>query len=190
MIDLETALAALELESESDLEKIDVQEIPLAFKESRQLGEWHQWNDCSATCDGLRHSSHHDSAHGNFCTGVADEVQNCASSSGCEEKNLCDEARDYWENREERWVRVHSIARRTLFDPMHDEQPFCPSLTERRRTTVRFLEQQSEMMIDDTWPQAGEMRSLWKATTEFWTNDMPQDDTWEANRHHRSFAVI
>ena len=39
-------------------------------------------------------------------------------------------------------------------------------------------------MIDDTWPQAGEMRSLWKGTTEFWTNDMPQDDTWEANRHH------
>ena len=40
------------------------------------------------------------------------------------------------------------------------------------------------MMIDDTWPQAGEMRSLWKGTTEFWTNDMPQDDTWEPNRHH------
>ena len=42
-----------------------------------------------------------------------------------QEKNPCDEARDYWENREGRWVRVHSIARRTLFDPMHDEQPFC-----------------------------------------------------------------
>ena len=26
------------------------------------------------------------------------------------------------------------------------------------------------------------MRSLWKGTTEFWTNDMTQDDTWEANR--------
>ena len=39
-------------------------------------------------------------------------------------------------------------------------------------------------MFDDTGPQAGEMRSLWKGTTEFWTNDMPQDDTWEANRHH------
>ena len=39
-------------------------------------------------------------------------------------------------------------------------------------------------MIDETWPQAGEMRSLWKGTTEFWTNDMPQDDTWEPNRHH------
>ena len=39
-------------------------------------------------------------------------------------------------------------------------------------------------MIDDTWPRAGEMRSLWKGTTEFWTNDMPQDDTWEAYRHH------
>ena len=101
-----------------------------------------------------------------------------------QEKNPCDELRDYWENREGRWVRVHSIARRTLFDPMHDEQPFCHNLTERRRTTVRFLGQQSEMMIDDTWPQAGEMRSLWKGTTEFWTNDMPQDDTWEANRHH------
>ena len=74
------------------------------------------------------------------------------------------------------------MARRTLFDPLHDEQPSCHNLTERRRTTVRFLEQQREMMIDDTWPQAGEMRSLRKGTTEFWTNDMPQDDTWEANR--------
>ena len=39
-------------------------------------------------------------------------------------------------------------------------------------------------MIDDTCPQAGEMRSLWKGTAKFWTNEMPQDDTWEANRHH------
>ena len=36
-IDLETALAALELESDTDLEETDVQEIPLACKESRQL---------------------------------------------------------------------------------------------------------------------------------------------------------
>ena len=36
-IDLETALAALELESDTDLEETDVQEIPLAYKESRQL---------------------------------------------------------------------------------------------------------------------------------------------------------
>ena len=71
-----------------------------------------------------------------------------------------------------------------LFDPMHDEQPFCPNLAERRRTTVRFLGQQSEMMIDDTWPQASEMRDRCKGTTEIWTNDMPQGDTWEANRHH------
>ena len=27
-------------------------------------------------------------------------------------------------------------------------------------------------------------RSLWKGTTEFCTSDMPQDDTWEPNRHH------
>ena len=39
-------------------------------------------------------------------------------------------------------------------------------------------------MIDDTWPRAGEMRSLWKGTTEFWTNNMPQDDTSEPNWHH------
>ena len=74
-----------------------------------------------------------------------------------QEKNPSDEARDYWENREGRWVRVHGIARRTLHDPMHDEQPFCQNLTERRRTTVRFLGQQSEMTIDDTWPQVSEM---------------------------------
>ena len=67
---------------------------------------------------------------------------------------------------------------------MHDEQPFCNNLTERRRTTVKILGQQSEMLIDDSWPQAGEMRSLWKGTTEFWTSDMPQDDTLEPNRHH------
>ena len=76
----------------------------------------------------------------------------------------CDEARDYWENREGRWERVHNIARRTLCDPMHDEQPFCHNFTERRRTTVKFLGQQSEMM--------------------------PQDDTWEPNRHHRRTLAL
>ena len=35
-------------------------------------------------------------------------------------------------------VKVRGIARRTLFDPMHDGQPFCQNLTERRKTTVRF----------------------------------------------------
>ena len=72
---------------------------------------------------------------------------------------------------------------------MHDEQPFCQDLTERRRTTVRFSRQQSEM-IHDAWPQAGEMRSLWKGTTEFWTNEMPQDDTWEPNRHHSNMLPL
>ena len=38
--------------------------------------------------------------------------------------------------------RVHGIARRTIIDPMHDEQPFCQNLTERRRTTARFLGQE------------------------------------------------
>ena len=38
-----------------------------------------------------------------------------------QEKKPCDEARDCWENRKGRWVRVHGIARRTLFDPLHDE---------------------------------------------------------------------
>ena len=52
---------------------------------------------------------------------------------------------------------------------MHDEQPFCQDLTERRRRAVRFLGQQCEMTIDDTWPEAGELRTLWKGTTEFWT---------------------
>ena len=85
-------------------------------------------------------------------------------------------------DREGRWVRVHSFARRSLFDPMHDEQPFCHNLTERRKTTVRFLGQQSEMMIDDTW--------LWKGTTEFWTHDMPPDDTWEPNRRHSHILPI
>ena len=72
---------------------------------------------------------------------------------------------------------------------MHDEQPFCQDLT-RRRTTVRFLGQQSEVTIDDTWPQAGEMRSLWKGITEFWTDDMPQDATWRPNRHHSNIIPL
>ena len=66
---------------------------------------------------------------------------------------------------------------------MHDEEPFWRDLPGRRRTRVKSLGQQSEMTIDDTWPQTGEMRNLWKGTAEFWTNDTPQD-TWEANRHH------
>ena len=37
-----------------------------------------------------------------------------------------------------RWVRVHSIARRTLFDPMHDEQPFFA------RTSLNVGGQQSD----------------------------------------------
>ena len=79
---------------------------------------------------------------------------------------------------------MHSIDRRTLHEPMHDEQLSCLNLTDRRRTAVRFLGQQSEMMIDDTCPQAGEMRSFWEGTTKCWTNEMRQDDTWEGNRHH------
>ena len=83
-------------------------------------------------------------------------------------KTPCDEARDCWKNRKGRWVRVHGIARRTLFDPMHDEQPFCQYLTARRRTTVRFLGQQSEITIDDTSPQLGEMRSLLEKYYRIW----------------------
>ena len=66
---------------------------------------------------------------------------------------------------------------------MRDEPPFCQDL---RRTTVRFSGQQSEMTIGDSWPQAGEMRSLRKGTTEFWTNDMPQD----GNRHHSDILPL
>ena len=87
-----------------------------------------------------------------------------------------DEVRDFWENRAGRWVTVHGIARRTLFDPTHDEQPFCHNLTDRRRTSVKFLGQQSERMIDDTCPQTGGMRSLWKARQSL--------TTWEPNRRH------
>ena len=106
------------------------------------------------------------------------------------EQNPCDKTRDCWDNMEGRWVRVHGIARRTLFDPIHDEQPFCQDLTARRRTTIKFLGQQSEMTIDDTWPQTGEMRSLWKGSTEFWPRDMPQDDTWKPNRHHSDILPL
>ena len=73
---------------------------------------------------------------------------------------------------------------------MRDEQRFCQDLTERRRTTVRFLGQQCEVTIDDTWPRAGEMRSLWKGTAEFWTDDMPQDATWRPHRHHSDIVPL
>ena len=64
------------------------------------------------------------------------------------------------------------------------------SLTERRRTSVRFLGLQNEVTIDDTWPQAGVMRNLWQGITEFWTDDMPQDTTWRPNRHHSSIIPL
>ena len=59
-----------------------------------------------------------------------------------------------------------------------------------RRTAVRFLGQQSEVTVDDTWPQAGEARNLWKGITEFWTDDMLQDATWRPNRHHSNFIPL
>ena len=102
-----------------------------------------------------------------------------------QEQNPSDEARDYCENRKGRWVRVHGIARRTPLTQRMTKSHFA-----RRRTTVKFLGQQSEMTVDDTWPQLGAMRSLWKGTTEFRTRDMPQDDTCEPNRHHSSIIPL
>ena len=93
-----------------------------------------------------------------------------------QEKNSCDEARDYWENREGRWVSVHSIARRTLFDPLHDEQPFCHNLTERRRTTVRFLGQQNELLLVIPGHKQVRCEACGRARQSFGhPNDMPQD---------------
>ena len=46
------------------------------------------------------------------------------------------------------------------------------------------------MKNDDTWPQTGEMRSHWKGTTEFWTNDMPQDDTWQPNEYRSNIFPL
>ena len=106
-----------------------------------------------------------------------------------QETKPCDETRNFWENREgtmgeSTWYRTtgHYSTQCT------GEQPFCQDLTERRRTTVRFLGQQSEVTIDDTWPRVGEMRSLWKGTTEFWTNDMPQDDTWRTQQTSQQYT--
>ena len=75
---------------------------------------------------------------------ISTESQRCTDG---QEQDLGDEARDYWENGGGRWVRVHDIARRTLFDPMLNDHPFCQNLKERRRTTVRFLGQQNEVKI-------------------------------------------
>ena len=97
-----------------------------------------------------------------------------------QEKNRCDEARDYWENTEGRCVRVHNIARRTLFDPMRDERPFCHNLTERRRTTVRFLGQQSEAF-------GRAQQSFWQTICHRTTPGNPTDLTVT---YFRSFAVI
>ena len=69
--------------------------MSLASQTLTASGErWHEWNGCSATCDGLRHRSRHialqGSGHGKFCIGVADEVQNCDSSSTCEREAKVD----------------------------------------------------------------------------------------------------
>ena len=101
-----------------------------------------------------------------------------------QEQNPCDETRDYWGNRKGRWVRVRGIARRTLFDL------FMMNSHKRRRTTVKFLGPQVEMTIDDTWPHTGEMRRLWKGTTELWTRGGPQDDTWKTNGHHSNILPL
>ena len=104
----------------------------------------------SAACDSSRHNKIHSwiasaSDHRAPETDSID-TESLYGTDG-QEKNPCDEARDYWENRKGRRVRLHGIARRTLFGPMHDEHPFCQDLTERRRTTIRFLGQQSEMTM-------------------------------------------
>ena len=89
-IDLETAPAALELESDTDLEETDVQEIPLVYKESRQLqGEQQvncdqEYGVCSDDVSCQPSVALQDSGHGKFCTGVAYEMQNCGSSRACE----------------------------------------------------------------------------------------------------------
>ena len=63
-IDLETALAALELESDTDLEETDVQKIRQEYVMCSddvscqpnfdcEWGEWHEWNSwpsCNVTC--------------------------------------------------------------------------------------------------------------------------------------------
>ena len=36
----------------------------------------------------------------------------------------------------------------------------------------------------------GEMRRLWKGTTEFGTRDLPPDDTWKTNRHHSAMKQL
>ena len=89
-INLETAPAALELESDTHLEETDVQEVPLAYKESRQLrGEQRvncdqEYGVCSDDVSCRPNVALQGSGHGKFCTGVVDEVQNCGSSRACE----------------------------------------------------------------------------------------------------------
>ena len=112
---------------------------------------------------------------------IAAEIQPRISSDECAIYwATCDSSR---QDKIHSWIAQHLTAGHQKLISMA-EQPFCQDLTERRRTSVRFLGQQSEMTIDDTWPQTGEMRSLWKGTTEFGTRDMPQDTTWRPTRHH------
>ena len=89
-IELETALAALKQEGDTDLEENDVQEMPLAYKESRQLRREQRVNCdqeygvCSDDVSCQPSVALQDSGHGKFCIGVADEIQNCGSSRACE----------------------------------------------------------------------------------------------------------
>ena len=61
--------------------------------------------------------------------------------------------------------------------------PFLPDPHLLQKDVCLIPGQQSEMKIDDTWPQKGEMRIFWNSTTEIWTKDLSKDDTWQPNEH-------
>ena len=51
---------------------------------------------------------------------------------------------------------------------MRDEQPLCQASLDAEGRLSKFLGQQSEMAIDDTWPQTGEMRSALEGYNRIW----------------------
>ena len=81
---------------------------------------------CRAICDNTKSSQKHSwiASTSHRMPPEKDNVDSESQHSTDEPgRDIRDEARDYWESRGGRRVRGHGIARRTLFDPTHDEHP-------------------------------------------------------------------
>ena len=145
---VETALAALNEDIDTDLEETDVQEILPAYKESRQLrGE-------QRVTSGYRPVTRRTS--GGKPYRVEGRLNTHLSRENIGQK-----------------IKLQAMT----FRIGNDETLAKTSLNAERR-------------LSNSWDNRARWRSLWKGTAEFWTRDMPQDDTWRPNRHHSNILPL